>query len=160
MLKNLAALMALLLMFGCSKIKPHTESPGGAVPNIAPTENIGPSALFPHPAEWGSAASHGDWVKNKGRDACLSCHALSSFGKSSPPSCRSCHAVYPHVEGWKSPDVHGQWVLKNGRTTCASQCHGLNYEGGLSNISCSNCHTIYPHPENWNKPTQHGAVGG
>lgn len=149
-------LLILFLSFGCADVKPRSNPEGqngGA--GVTPSESAPPS-MFPHPAAWVTPSSHGGYVNQYGRQACLACHKISSASTETIPTCNSCHALYPHSSGWAQKENHGAHVLRQGQDGCTTQCHGIDLKGGLSGISCNACHTIFPHTDSWESPSEHG----
>lgn len=115
-----------------------------------------PIPIFPHPDNWETPSSHGEWVEAGGYDGCLKCHGQSTPQESGLASCASCHTLYPHASGWLTDGGHGDYVVANGSSECATACHGTDLNGGLSGTACESCHETYPHVSGWREATQHG----
>ncbi len=113
-----------------------------------------------HPEEFNQAASvdfHGTRVRERGPEACETCHGPDLAGAPGVPGCDDCHAgAGGHPRNWVRADAalfHGDEVAANGPGPCAD-CHGVDFAGGWSEVSCSACHAGGPsgHPEGWLDP--------
>lgn len=117
--------------------------------------------IFPHPSNWASPETHGDYVLTQEDPSTCGegiCHGSDLQGGGSKISCFSCHSFYPHAQGWWMAQNHGDPIIDGGDPfICATVCHGLDFKGGGSKVSCSNCHSSYPHPREWVTPSSHGA---
>jgi hypothetical protein len=93
---------------------------------------------------------------------CAQCHGDTWKGKTTAPSCYTCHDTYPLPHrsddgkinpAWKPATGHGDFVMasysagsvKNTAAAPCKICHGSDLNGGASDKTCYKCHKSFPH---------------